>query len=176
MKGIERRVLPFGMALAVLVAAVHLGWEVAHGGVKSHHLLANNDLPAFSNWWGLLVLPLLGWLGAHSVTIRVRVNEGAFGKAMAGFSGAVLVGVALAASFAEGYESATSVIFYGALASGLVAPIYRGEYLFGFVLGMTFVFGSVLPTIVGSVVAGISAVAHFLVRPAFAMLVRKMRG
>ena len=27
-------------------------WDYFHGGVPSHHLLQNKDLPAFSNWWG----------------------------------------------------------------------------------------------------------------------------
>lgn len=169
-------VLPYGLGLAVLVAALHLGWELTHGGVRSHHLLARDDLPAISNWWGLLTLPLLGWLASRVVTGRARADEGAVARAAAGFAGAALVGVALSASFAAGYEPVASGIFFGALASGLVLPIYRAEYVFGFVLGMTFVFGAVLPLIAASVAAAVSAAAHFLVRPAFASLWRKVRA
>ncbi len=168
--------LPYGLGLAFLAAALHLGWEIAHGGVGSHHLLARDDLPAISNWWGLLILPALGWLASRVVARRARANEGAAARAMAGFAGAVLVGIALSASFAAGYESVSSGIFFGALASGVVLPVYRAEYVFGFVLGMTFVFGSVLPSIAASVAAALSAAAHFAVRPALASLWRKVRA
>lgn len=168
--------LPYGLGLALLATAAHLGWEAAHGGVQSHHLLARRDLPTVSNWWGLLVLPLLGWLASGIVTDRLRANEGAAANAVAAFIGSLLVGVALSASFSAGYESVSSSLFFAALAAGLVLPTYRAEYVFGFVLGMTFVFGAVLPLIAASVAAVISAVAHFLVRPAFALLLRKIRA
>ena len=167
--------LPYGLGLALLVTTAHLGWEATHGGVKSHHLLAREDMPAVSNWWGLLILPMLGWLASRAVTGRARANQGAVGGAVAALLGSLLVGVALSASFAAGYESVPSVIFVAALAAGLVLPTYRAEYVFGFVLGMTFVIGPVIPTIAAFVAAGISAAAHFLVRPAFTVLLRKVR-
>lgn len=170
------RLLPYGLGLALLAAAVHLGWEATHGGVQSHHLLARKDLPAVSNWWGLLVLPLLGGLASRSVTGRVEVDDATAAKAAAGFAGSLLTGVALSASFAAGNESTTSALFVATLAAGLVLPTYRAEYVFGFVLGMTFVFGSMLPTLVASVAAGVSATAHLLVRPVFASLLRKIRA
>ena len=173
--GKTHSLVPYGVGLAVLTAALHLGWELTHGGVKSHHLLADPDLPAISNWWGLLILPALGWVASRTFTGRVRNNEGAVTRAVAGFVGAAVVGIALSAAFTAGYESVSSGLFYGVLASGLVLPIYRAEYIFGFVLGMTFVFGSVLPLIAALVAAAISAAAHFLVRPVFGSLLRKVR-
>ena len=60
---------PALVALASLVAAaVLLGYEHFNGGVQSHHLLNRPDLPAISNWLGLLALPAIGWL----VGIRIR--------------------------------------------------------------------------------------------------------
>ena len=168
--------LPYGLGLALLVTTAHLGWEATHGGVKSHHLLAREDMPAVSNWWGLLILPLLGLLASRAVTARAQANQGAVAGAVAALVGSLLVGIALSATFAAGYESAPFVIFVAALAAGLVLPTYRAEYIFGFVLGMTFVIGPVIPTIAAFVAAGISAAAHFLVRPAFAALLRKMRA
>ena len=168
------RLLPYGLGLALVATAVHLGWEISHGGVQSHHLLARGDMPAVSNWWGLLVLPLLGWFASRIVAGRARANQGTVANAVAALLGSLLVGVALSVSFAAGYESVQSGIFFTALAAGLVLPTYRAEYVFGFVLGMTFVFGSVIPMMVASVAAGISAAVHFLVRPAFAALLRKV--
>jgi hypothetical protein len=95
---------------------------------------------------------------------------------MAGFLGALLVGGALSLSFAAGFESAAFGIFLTALAIGLVLPTYRAEYVFGFVLGMTYVLGSVLPTLVALLGAGISAAAYFLVRPVMARVLRAARA
>ncbi|MDX1673276.1 MAG: hypothetical protein R3314_00635 [Longimicrobiales bacterium] len=172
--GRTHSLVPYGVGLAVLAAALHLGWELTHGGVKSHHLLANPDLPAISNWWGLLILPGLGWVASRVVAGRARNDDGAVTRAGAGFVGAAMVGIALSAAFTAGYDSTSSLLFFGVLASGLVLPVYRAEYIFGFVLGMTFVFGSVLPLIAACVAAAISAAAGFVIRPAFASLLRKV--
>jgi hypothetical protein len=59
-------------------------------------------------------------------------------------------------------------MFLGVSVIALVLPIYRAENVLGFVLGMTFTFGAVLPTAVGSVVAMLSAASHRLVRHTFA--------
>lgn len=170
-----RRVLPHGPLLALVASAGHLAWEYTHGGIASHHLLARSDMPAVSNGWGLLVLPVLGWLASRSAMQRAALDDRAGAKALWAFAGAVLVGAALSASFALGYEALASGIFFTALAAGLVLPTYRAEYVFGFVLGMTFVLGSVLPAIAASVGAALSAAAHLLVRPALAMLLRRPR-
>lgn len=45
-----------------------------------------------------------------------------------------------------------------------VLPVYRIECIFGFVVGMTFTFGAVLPTLVAVVFAAVSVVAHFIFR------------
>lgn len=162
------------VAVATLVAAAHLGWEHTHGGVAAHHVLHRSDMPAISNWWGLVVLPVLGWLASWSVLRRTAEGPGALPKALAGALGAVLVGVALSASFRAGYEQVASYIFLGALLSGVVLPVYRAEYVLGFVLGMVFVFGAVLPTLAALVAVAISAIVHFLIRPAIAWAVRRM--
>ena len=175
-KGKMYRLLSYGPGLALFATFAHLGWELTHGGVRSHHLFAQNDLPAVSNWWGLLILPLLGWLASRTATARAEMDEGAAARAVAAFVGALLVGLALSLSFVAGYESLSSGLFLATMASGLVLPTYRGEYLFGFVLGMTFVIGSALPAVFASVAAALSAAVHFLVRPALSMLFRKLRA
>lgn len=174
--GKTHSLVPYGVGLAVLATALHLGWELTHGGVRSHHFLDNPDLPAISNWWGLLILPALGWFASRGVTGRARNGEGAVTRAMVGFAGAALVGIALSTAFTAGYESVSSGLFYAALASGLVLPTYRAEYVFGFVLAMTFAFGSVLPLVAASVAAALSAAAHFVVRPVFVWLLRTVRS
>jgi len=36
-----------------------LFWEYFHGGVTSHHILHQKDLPSISNWWSGIFLPIL---------------------------------------------------------------------------------------------------------------------
>jgi len=170
------RFLHYGLGLALLAAAIHLGWEYSHGGVRSHHLLARRELPAVSNWWGLLVLPVLGWIASRTAVHRAAHDERAASRSVAAFLGSLSVGATLSASFTMGYESFASGLFLTSLAAGLVLPTYRAEYMFGFVLGMTFVLGSVLPTIVALLAAAISAAAYFWVRPALTSLLRNARA
>jgi hypothetical protein len=170
------RSIRHGLVLALLASVAHLAWEHTHGGVASHHLLARRDLPAVSNWWGLIVLPFLGWLASRSATRRAALDDTAAAKSMASFLGALLVGLTLSLSFAEGFESAATGIFLTALAAGLILPTYRAEYIFGFVLGMTFVLGSILPTIAALVGASISAIAYFVIRPVMARLLLAARA
>ena len=95
------------------------------------------------------------------------MDEAAALRSLAGFLGAFVVGLALSQSFAAGHGTAANAIFLAALAAGLFVPTYRAEVIFGFVLGMTFVFGSILPTIAALVGSAISAIAFFVVRPLF---------
>lgn len=162
-------------ALAACLAVAHLAWQYSHGGVPSHHFLDRADMPTVSNGWGLAVLPVLGWLAAWSALRRFAVEPDAVRKACAAALGALLVGAALSVAFVTGHEQVTSWIFFAALLCGLALPTYRAEYVFGFVIGMVFVFGAVLPTLAAAVGAGISAAFHRLVWPAFAWAVRRYR-
>ena len=162
--------------LAALAALLHLAWEHFHGGIKSHHLLNRADLFAVSNWWEILLLPALGWFFSGSALQRVDVRPHALAKVMAAFVGSLLLGASLSAAFSAGQEATSAFLFLAIFASGLVLSIYRAEYVFGFVLGMTFVFGAVLPTMVASVAAMISAAFHFFARPAFVRAVAKVRA
>jgi hypothetical protein len=165
------------VAFAVLFPAAYLAWQATHGGVVSHHLLDQRNLPALSNWWGLVVIPLVGALASWSAQRRAAINAAALTKAAAATVGAFLVGVALSVSFAvDSGGSASAYIFFAVLLSGVMLPTYRPEYVFGFAIGMSFVIGLVLPTIIALVAVAISAAFHFLVRPAFVWAVRRARG
>lgn len=169
------------LTMAVTLAeSAHLAWEHFNGGVVSHHLLNRADLPAISNAWGLLLLPTLTWfLSGLALT---RASASSVGKeavprpaasVVAGFAGALLFGVLLSVCFTHGYETAASSLFLGMFVLALLLRVCRAECVLGFVLGMTFTFGAVLPTLVGSIIAGISAAVHLGVRP---VLVRLLRG
>ena len=169
------------LTVAVLLAEIgHLAWEHFHGGIASHHFLNRADMPAVSNAWGLLLLPVMSWfLGgialrrsiatAAAVTINVPGGQAeAAGLArgvFVGFFAGLLFGASLAATFSLGYHDVTSILFFGMLLLALVFRVYRAECVLGFVLGMTFTFGAILPALVASVTAVISAVAHRVLYP-----------
>jgi hypothetical protein len=162
------------VVLVTIAELAHLAWEYFHGGVRAHHFLARSDMPAFSNWLGLLVLPALAWFAGGRVEKRMarksvsgEVSAKLPASVIAGFVGASLLGILLSASFMTGHDSVSSALFQGMLLLALLLPAYRAECLLGFVLGMTFTFGAVLPVFIGSVIVLISAVAHLLVYPLF---------
>jgi len=169
------------LTVAVLLAEIgHLAWEHFHGGIASHHFLNRADMPAVSNGWGLLLLPAISWfLGGIALRRSIATAAAATinapgGQAEAaglargvfvGFFAELLFGASLAATFSLGYHDVTSILFFGMLLLALVFRVYRAECVLGFVLGMTFTFGAILPALVASVTAVISAVAHWVLYP-----------
>jgi hypothetical protein len=157
-------------ALVLLAEIGHLAWEHLHGGVLAHHIAANPDLPAISNWWGLILLPGLGWLLIGRIQKRYPSSspDQTPNKTRAliwvGFAASLVFGVALASSFMLGYETVSNYMVLALFPLALVFPIHRSEYVLGVILGMTFTFGAVLPTVFASVFAGISAGASFVIR------------
>lgn len=140
-------------ALALLAEALHLGWEALHGGIASHHLLQRADLPALSNAWGLLVLPALAaWAGGRWPSPPARDWR----PVVAGFALPLLLGAALSLAFGLKLQALTEALFFALLLLALLLPAYRPESLLGFVLGMSWTFGAVLPLGVGAVIAALS--------------------
>jgi hypothetical protein len=143
----SRTVSPLVPLAAFAFAVAHVGFEYFNGGVKTHHFLARADLPGFSNWLGLMVLPLLG------VVLAVRAKSAQGGEVngilpptvAAGTVGSLAYGAALAASFHFGFEQASLILFLGLFLCSIALPVYRAEYIFGFVVGMAITFGSVIP-------------------------------
>lgn len=165
------------VVFALLFASAYLAWQATHGGVVSHHLLDQRDLPAFSNWWGIVIFPWIGGFTAWSVRRRAAVKADAVNGAIAAAFCALLAGVALSAAFiADEGGNAPLFVLLAALASGFIWPTYRGEYVFGFVVGMSFTFGLVLPAIIALIAAAISAAFYFLVRPVFVWALGRVRA
>ncbi len=167
----SRMRLRFTGVIALGIWAVLL-WKHFHGGVPTHHLLRRADLPGLSCWWDALILPSLTWMLLARIHPRLvmKEEEGSANQklshdALLGFCAAILVGVLLSVLFTFGQETTLSYLMDALLIAALWLPIYRAECVLGFVLGMTFTFGSVLPLLFGSIVAGVSAVLYRFVRP-----------
>lgn len=168
--------LPGAVLLGMATALLQLWWEHAHGGILRHHLLNDPSLPAISNAWGIVVLPVLGAAAGWGLTRRSEARTGVVAPALAGFIGALCAGIALSVAFVTGGEAVATQVMVGILAASVVFPAYRAEYLFGFVLGMTFVFGPVLPALVATVPMLISLVSRQVLWRAAMWVLRRPRA
>lgn len=145
--------------LVALAAGALLAWRFTHGGIPRHHLLHRADMPAISTAWDALVLPLLTWglLGRA----RPRVPS----PGWIGLTGGLIFGMTLAALFTAGQEAILAYLVLIPLVLALALPIHRAECMLGFVLGMAFTFGAIIPTVFSTVVAILGAGIHLLTRP-----------
>lgn len=169
------RVRLYLTAVVMFAALAHLTWEQFTGGVASHHFLNRADMPAISNWWGALLLPVLTWFLTSRIQRRMAHHSGGNAAAstrpirvVAGFVGALLFAILLSVAFTNDYETMASYVFLSMFLLALLLPVYRAECVLGFVLGMTFVFGAVLPTVIAAILAAVSAAIHLAVRPLLA--------
>jgi hypothetical protein len=144
-------------AIAILMVVL-LGWQALHGGVPAHHLLANKDLPAISNWWGLLTLPALGWFALGRIERRYRRAPATVRPMVAGFAAGLAYGALLAGMFMMGRPDVSDNMAMGIFAIALLYPIYRAECILGFVIGMNFFLGAILPMIAACIFAASGAV------------------
>lgn len=156
-----------------------LAWDYFHDGVPTHHILHRKDLPGFSNWWGGVLLPLLTWFLLYRIQKREKLDEIKLPfpeNVIYGFSVALLFGILLSIFFAYGNTEIPGIMVLSLFLLALFYPIYRAECLLGFVIGMTFTFGGVLPTIIGSIFATIAFLIYKLIRPIRLYLMRLSRN
>ncbi len=146
-------------------------WEHLHGGVPSHHILHQKELPAISNWWGGLLLPFLTWILVGRVdkrinkeNIPVQQKEGQNIKIFGLFLLGLLLGTLLAISFIHEYRPFLDNVLYILLLLSLLVPIFYAEFILGFVIGMTYTFGVILPTVFILIVAAVGFLAFKFVR------------
>lgn len=166
------------ISLVVIFTIVHLSWEYLTGGVVAHHLMARADMPSVSNWWGILILPILAWFTTVRINNRIKfrpVDEDTENRIpsgiLIGLFGMLTLSILQSISFEFGFPSITMYIAIGVLLLGLFLPIYRAECFLGHVLGATFTFGPVIPLIGFSAMAIISALSNLVIKP---LLVRVM--
>ncbi|MDE3247386.1 MAG: hypothetical protein KGO82_01920 [Bacteroidota bacterium] len=164
----------FTAAIAVIVLTL-LGWQHFHGGVPAHHILARKDLPVISNWWGALLIPLLTWISLQRVKRRTQIatTPGSNRKSWLIFFAGLGFGISIAIAFTNDFQPFLENVPYILLLLALLIPIFYAEFILGFVLGMSYTFGAVLPTIFVLVMAGAGFILYRFVRPVFLKLFKK---
>ncbi|WP_439882397.1 hypothetical protein ACSX1A_04355 [Pontibacter sp. MBLB2868] len=158
-------------AVVTIADWAFLGWNHFNGGVPNHHILANEALPSISDWWGAVLIPVLTWFLLYRVQKRVFSNENKnpdtpnfLLPVIYGFAGALLFGLILSVFFTYGYTDIAGIMVLGLLPLAILFPIYRAECFLGFVLGMTFTFGTVLPTGIGAIFCLVGLVLYLYIR------------
>lgn len=156
---------------AFLITLLFILFEYSQGGVATHHLLAREDLPEISNWWGLLTVPLVTWIAFTIVKSREGKFDPESGKAgtweriaylrvLYGF----IFGSIASILWVYGMDELLSTYILLPFLLSLFFRLYLPEYLVGFVVGMMYSFGGVLPIIVGLFLLFVSLVIHKIVR------------
>lgn len=146
-----------------------LAWEYTHGGFQSHHILRRKDLPELQNWWGGILLPVLTWFLLSR--IQKRPESLLSQKVIYGFLGAFLIATSIITLVHFDIHDIPRYLLISILLIAIFYPIYRAECLLGFVLGMTFSFGAVLPIFIGCILSIIGFLIHNLLRPSVFFLV-----
>lgn len=166
--------------VAVAIWAL-LIWNHYHGGVPSHYIGASQDMPAISNWWGALLLPLLTWFLLYRIQKRISDYKESefearkpFQNILYRFAGGLLFGILISICFTMGYSDLTGNLVLGLFALALFIPIYRAECLLGFVIGMTYTFGAVLPTGFGVFVILVGLLVYLFIRPGIAFILSRL--
>lgn len=173
----KNRLIFTGIITAAIWAL--LGWNFTHGGVPSHHILADENLPSISNWWGVILLPLLTWFLLFRIQKRLtdknNLKPDAPQKGVVyAFLAALFFGILLSVFFMLDYADLTGKMLMSVFLLALFFPVYRSEYLLGFVLGMTFTFGAILPTGIGSLLCLIAFLLFRHVRTLILYLFKKI--
>lgn len=135
----------------------HIAWDHFHGGIPTHYLLHDDSLPGIPNWLGAIVLPFFTWFLLYRIHTRIdlpdipNVSE-SINKVYFRFIAAFLVSVSIAIFFTleiDIIDYLMGCIFILAF----FLPLYKSEYLLGWVLGSAFTFGAIIPIGFGSIFA-----------------------
>lgn len=168
----------FTMIISFLLISL-LIWEHFHGGIPSHHLFAKKNLPLISNAWGGVAVPLFVWIMLWRIDKRLFITTTSISlptNIIKGFIGSLFYSIVLGISIHYGYKAISSNTPWFIIIMAIFFPVYRAEYFLGFVLGLTYWVGGLLPIIVGSVFSLIAIIIYKYVRtPILSFLIRSKK-
>lgn len=161
----------FTIATTSLVS-LYLLIDYLKGHIPTHYLLANEDLPGFSNWWGLITIPLVTWIVLTLIERRKAILDkkgqlisvGAYYKTLrVRFWSALLFGAIAGALWEFNLPEILEYYILLPFLMSLVVAVYFPECFLGFVLGMLYTFGGVLPILIGTVILIISFLIYQII-------------
>jgi len=153
MKLTKRNRLIITLIITLLVWG-HILWDYFHGGIPTHYILQDGNLPGIPNWVGGIVLPFFTWLLLYRIQKRVNAPDAKDTISLVGyrFLAALAIAVLISIFFSTGID-VIDFIMLAILVLSFVFPLYKSEYLLGWVLGSAFTFGAIIPISFGSVLA-----------------------
>lgn len=162
------------VTIIILVGGMLL-WEYFNGGVKTHYFLQDDSFPGISNYWGLLVAGVLTWFTLYRIKVRKiqkseEKQETILKKAFIRFLVALFFGITLSIFFSLGYAQVAEAMTLGILLLSFFIPLYKTEYLLGYVLGLAFTIGATLPAFFGLIIITICWLTYTLPRWVFLKL------
>ncbi|OAQ41889.1 hypothetical protein A5893_01870 [Pedobacter psychrophilus] len=152
--------------LVILFVWLNLIWDYFHTGVPTHHILQREDLPGVSNWWGGLAVPLISWFLLIRIAKRVNIKmaiSNIYNPSIYTFLGSLFFGIILSFFFTIS-SNITGYMMIGLIFLSFFIQLYKAEFLLGFIIGMTYTFGGILPIAIGSLLIILFTINYKLVR------------
>ena len=157
--------LLFTIMVSIIMWAF-LAWDYFHGGVPTHYLLHDKNLPGFSNWWGAITIPLVTWGLLYLIYLRTvkDVQKNITTSIVYGFVGFFLYAIIVSFFFYAGLETVLMYMAIDLILLSFFLPIYRPECLLGYILGMIYIFGPIPPLLFGVIFWSLYIIAYKLPR------------
>lgn len=132
----------------------HIAWDHFHGGIPTHYLLHNENLPGIPNWWGGILLPFFTWFLLYLIHKRIDAPsaEEQLKDVITRLLLAMLVSIVIAVCFMNNID-VIDYIMGSLFILAFFFPLFKSEYLLGWVLGSAFTFGAIIPIGFGSIFA-----------------------
>lgn len=165
--------------IVTLLVWGHIFWDYFHGGIPVHYLLHDDNLPGIPNWLGGLLLPFFTWFLLYR--IHKRIDGPAILVASESFRRVIMrfllaMAIAITISFFFTYEiDVIEYIMLGIFLLAFIFPLYKSEYLLGWVIGSAFTFGAIIPIGFGSIFALICFVFYKISRAVLGLFRSKIK-
>lgn len=106
----------------------------------------------------------------HRHNRRITLLAPFFGFFLTG----LVFGILLSTSFTNEYKPFLDNVLYIIIVLSFIIPVYYSEFILGFILGMTYTFGAIIPTVFILIIAVIGLVAYRLIRPIILSLTTRL--
>ncbi len=151
-------------AIVAILIWGHIAWDYFNGGIPTHYLLRNQDLPGIPNWLGGIVLPFFTWFLLYRIHKRIDGGEVPIASenlrsVCVRFLLAMGIAITISILFTHGID-VTGYIMLSIFILAFIFPLYKSEYLLGWVLGSAFTFGAMIPIGFGSILALLFYIFH----------------
>lgn len=137
--------------IVTLLVWGHIAWDYYHGGIPVHYILHDDNLPGIPNWLGGIVLPFFTYFLLYRIHKRIdgpNCKE-KLQQVVLSFLASALVAISIAICFMNEMD-VIDYIMGSLFILAFFKPLYKAEYLLGWVLGSSFTFGAIIPIAFGS--------------------------